>query len=65
MRIECWSVGLTRLATEPLMEAIMAMLPPLPQRIISFATAWAVMNTPVDCSQYLHTVRLRTELAYQ
>ena len=38
---------LTRLATEPLMEAIMAMLPPLPQRIISFATAWAVMKTPV------------------
>ena len=40
-------VVLTRLATEPLMEAIMAMLPPLPQRIISFATAWAVMKTPV------------------
>ena len=41
-------VVLTRLATEPLMEAIMAMLPPLPQRIISFATAWAVMKTPVN-----------------
>jgi hypothetical protein len=31
----------------------MAMLPPLPQRIISFATAWAVMNTPGNCSQHL------------
>lgn len=36
----------TRLATVPLMEAIMAILPPLPQRIISLATAWAVMKTP-------------------
>ena len=34
-----WTFLLTRLATEPLMEAIIAMLPPLPQRIISFATA--------------------------
>lgn len=38
--------GRTRLATVPLMEAIIAMLPPLPQRIISLATAWAVMKTP-------------------
>ena len=38
---------LTRLATVPDMEAIMAMLPPLPQRIISLATACAVMKTPV------------------
>ena len=37
---------LTRLATVPLMEAIMAMLPPRPWRIISLATAWAVMKTP-------------------
>jgi len=29
------------------MDAMMAMLPPRPWRIISFATACAVMNTPV------------------
>jgi hypothetical protein len=31
----------------------MAMLPPLPQRIISFATAWAVMKTPVNAELVL------------
>lgn len=43
----------------------MAMLPPLPQRIISFATAWAVMNTPVYCGQYLQIVRRWTEFTNQ
>ena len=38
---------LTRLAMVPLMDAMMAMLPPRPCRIISFATACAVMKTPV------------------
>lgn len=38
---------LTLFATVPLIEAIIAMLPPLPHRIISLATAWAVMKTPV------------------
>ena len=38
---------LTLLATVPLMDAIMAMLPPFPCRIISLATACAVMNAPV------------------
>lgn len=37
----------TLFATVPLIDAIMAMLPPRPQRIISFATACAVMKTPV------------------
>ena len=38
---------LTRLATVPDMDAIMAMLPPRPHRIISFATACAAMKVPV------------------
>lgn len=38
---------LTLFAMVPDMEAIMAMLPPLPHRIISRATACAVMKTPV------------------
>jgi len=35
------------------MEAIIAILPPLPHRIISLATAWAVMKTPVMFTYHL------------
>jgi hypothetical protein len=43
------------------MEAIMAILPPLPQRIISFATAWAVMKTPVNAELAGLVFRLYSE----
>jgi hypothetical protein len=39
----------------------MAILPPLPQRIISFATAWAVMKTPVNAELAGLVFRLYSE----
>lgn len=48
----------TRLAMVPLMLAMRTMLPPFPNLTICFATAWAVMNTPVTLTLIMRSTSL-------